>query len=254
MTSTQGKQVFVTGGGRGIGGALVRRLADCGYDVTFTYHASKALAEALAAELSSECPGQRFEARHLDLGDRAQVEATASDLAASAQLYAFVHNAGATYDALCAVMNQDRAAELMQVNFWSMTCLAASAMRPMIRARKGRIVSTGSITAMLGTAGNAAYAASKGAMQSYMKTLAVELAGKGVTVNVVAPGYVDTDMMAPYAGLRFGVEKQIPAGRYAQADEIAALIEYLLGADAGYVTGAVIPIDGGLSAAVGVGR
>ena len=103
-------------------------------------------------------------------------------------------------------------------------------------------------------AGNATYAATKGAMLAYIRTLAVEVARKNVTVNYIAPGYVDTDLMVPYAEYRDKVEAQLPLGRFAGADEIAGLVRYLLSAESGYVTGSVYTIDGGLSAALAVSR
>jgi 3-oxoacyl-[acyl-carrier protein] reductase len=245
------KRVVVTGGARGIGAAVVRRVAASGYNVLFTYHGSQDKALGLLDELKAEWPEQDFAARQLDLGMRTEVEAFAGELLKSTDLYGFVHNAGMSYDALCALIKQDRAEALMQVNFWSLTKLAASAIRPMMRAKAGRVVAVGSVTAWKGTPGNAAYAASKGAIHAYIKTLAMELSGKGVTANAVAPGFVDTDLMAPYAAQRSIAEKQIPLGRYAQPQEIAGLIGYLLSEEAGYITGDIIPIDGGLGAGGG---
>jgi 3-oxoacyl-[acyl-carrier protein] reductase len=243
-----GKLVVVTGGARGIGEAIVRRAAADGFDVLFTYRGSKDKADALAAALKADHPEQTFEARAVDMGERSQVEAFAGELMKVPPLYGLVHNAGMSYDALCALINQDKAEALFQVNFWSLTRLAASAIRPMIRAKTGRVVAIGSITAWRGTPGNAAYAASKGAIHAYIKTLAMELAGKGVTANAVAPGYVDTDLMTPYAAMRTQAEAKIPVGRYARPEEVAALVGYLLSEDGGYMTGAVLPIDGGLGA------
>ena len=142
----------------------------------------------------------------------------------------------------------------MQVNFWSLTRLAKTVMRGMIRARAGRIVAIGSVAALRGNPGNAAYAASKGALLSYCRTLAVETAKRGITVNYVAPGFIDTDMLAPYAAYREQMEKQIPAGRFAQPEEIAALAAFLMSPAAAYITGAVLPVDGGLTATIGVQR
>lgn len=167
-------------------------------------------------------------------------------------LYALVHNAGGVYDALVAILRQDEAERLMQINFWSLTRLAAASVRPMIRARSGRIVCIGSLAALHGMRGNGAYAASKGAMLSYVKTAAIEFARKGVTVNFVAPGYVDTNLLAAYAAQRRALEQQIPAGRFARPREIAAMVQYLLEPDAGYVTGTVMTVDGGVSAGVAI--
>lgn len=251
MVTDMSKQVVVTGGARGIGAAIVRRVAASGCDVLFTYRGSQDSAAELLDDLKSKWPEQKFSARQLDLGIRADVEVFAGELLKTADLYGFVHNAGMSYDALCALINQDRAEALMQVNFWSLTKLAGAAIRPMMRAKAGRVVAVGSVTAWKGTPGNAVYAASKGAIHAYIKTLAMELSGKGVTANAVAPGFVDTDMMAPYAAQRGAAEKQIPLGRFAQPQEIAGLIGYLLSEDAGYITGDIIPIDGGLGAGGG---
>lgn len=246
------KLVLVTGGGRGIGEQIVRTLASAGYDVAFTYRSAAVEADALSRALREQYPVQTFTSLRADLKVREEVEALAADMVDGPELYGFVHNAGASYDALGAMIDQARAEELMQVNFWSMTRLIKAAVRSMMRAKSGRIVGIGSITAHRGAQGNATYAATKGAMASYMKSLSVEVARKGVTVNVVGPGYVDTEMLAPYKANREAVEKQIPAGRFASPDEIASLVCYLLAPQAAYITGAEIPIDGGLTAAIGI--
>lgn len=248
----QEKRVLVTGGGRGIGEAIVEELAVAGYDVTFTYRSAVDEAEALTQRLQGLHRAQSFSNIKVDLADKAQVEKLAEQVADGPALYGFVHNAGATADALAALIDQARAEMLMQVNFLSMTQLIKAAMRPMMRARSGRIVGVGSITANRGAQGNAAYAATKGAMASYMKTLAIEIARKGVTANIITPGYVDTEMIAAFAEKRAEVEKQIPTGRYARTQEIASLVRYLLSSDAVSITGAEIAIDGGLSAVIGI--
>ena len=151
-------------------------------------------------------------------------------------------------------MSQAKAEAAMQINFWSFSRLTKGLLRSMMRAREGRIIAIGSVAAMQGNPGNAAYAASKGALASYCRTLAMETARRGITVNVVAPGFIDTAMMAPYADYRAQMEKQIPAGRFAQTHEIASIVAYLAGPDAAYVTGAILPVDGGLSASLGIQR
>jgi 3-oxoacyl-[acyl-carrier protein] reductase len=124
----------------------------------------------------------------------------------------------------------------------------------MMRARTGRIVGIGSVAALEGNQGNAAYAATKGAMLSYVRTLAVETAKRGITVNYVAPGFIDTDMLAPYANYREQMQKQIPAGRFARPEDIAGLVGFLVSPGAAYITGAVLPIDGGLTATIAFQR
>ncbi|HEY7383990.1 MAG TPA: SDR family oxidoreductase, partial [Beijerinckiaceae bacterium] len=189
----------------------------------------------------------------VDLAEKASLDIFCDAIEKDAY-FGLVHNAGQPYDALAAMMAQDKAEAAMQVNFWSLTRLAKTVMRGMIRARAGRIVAIGSAAALQGNPGNAAYAASKGALLSYCRTLAIETAKRGVTVNYVAPGFIDTDMMTPYAAYRADMEKQIPAGRFAAPDEIAGAVAFLLSPPAAYITGAVVPVDGGLTAMIGVHR
>ena len=124
----------------------------------------------------------------------------------------------------------------------------------MMRARNGRIVTVGSVIGQVASQGNVAYGASKAALLAYVKGLAIESAKRGVTVNYVAPGFVDTEMMAPFAAYRSATESRVPAGRFARAEEIAAVVGFLVSAEASYVNGAYIPVDGGLTASAGIPR
>ena len=246
-------RVLVTGGGKGVGAAIVRALAAAGHDVDFTYRSSGEAAKALASDLMQTHPGRSIKAHEVDLADKAALEAFCETIEGES-FFGLVHNAGQPYDALAAMMQQDKAEAAMQVNFWSFTRIAKALMRGMIRAKAGRIVAIGSVAALQGNPGNAAYAASKGALISYCRTLSVETAKRGVTVNVIAPGFIDTDMMAPYAAYRDNMEKQIPAGRFAKPEEIAGLAAFLMSDPAAYITGTVLPIDGGLTSMLGVHR
>lgn len=248
------RKVLVTGGGRGIGDAIVRGVAANGFDVHFTYRSSEDEAKALVEELTAAYPEQTIEATKVDLANRDDVDNFADNLGDGDAFYGVVHNAGMPYDALVAMLDQEKAETLMQVNFWSMTRIIKAAVRPMLRAKEGRIIGIGSITHQLGTPGNATYAASKGAMLSFLKTLSAEVARKGVTANTIAPGYVDTEMMAAYPEQKAKAEAQIPLKRFARPDEIASLVSFLLSDGAGYITGNVIPIDGGLSTATPISR
>jgi 3-oxoacyl-[acyl-carrier protein] reductase len=246
-------RVLVTGGAKGVGAAIVRALAAGGYDVDFTYRSSGDAGAALTTELAAAHPERKVNAHAVDLGDTAALDAFCESLEGES-FYGFVHNAGQPYDALAAMMAQDKAEAVMQVNFWSFARLAKALIRGMVRARTGRIVAIGSAAALQGNPGNAAYAASKGALLSYCRTLTVETAKRGITVNYLAPGFIDTDMLAPYAAYREQMEKQIPAGRFARPEEIAGLAAFLMSPAAAYITGAVLPVDGGLTAMIGVQR
>lgn len=246
-------KILVTGGAKGVGAAIVRALAAAGHDVDFTFRSSADQAKALAEEIAASHPGRSIVALPLDLSDKEALDAFC-EAREGETYFGLVHNAGQPYDSLAAMMVQDKAEAAMQVNFWAFTRLAKSLMRTMIRARAGRIVAIGSVAALRGNPGNAAYAASKGALISYAKTLAVETGKRGVTVNVIAPGFVDTDMMAPYAAYRDKMQGQIPAGRFARPEEVAGLAAFLMSEPAAYISGTVLPIDGGLTAQLGVHR
>jgi 3-oxoacyl-[acyl-carrier protein] reductase len=247
------KRILVTGGAKGVGAAIVRALVEAGHDVDFTYRASGDAAHALVDDLQGAHPGQAIRAHSVDLADKGSLDIFCEAIEGET-FFGLVHNAGQPYDVLAAMMAQDKAEAAMQVNFWSFARLAKAVVRGMIRARTGRIVAIGSVAALQANAGNAAYAASKGALLSYARTLAIESAKRGVTVNVVAPGFVDTDMMTPYAAYRAEMEKQIPAGRFAKPEEVAGLVAFLMTPTAAYVTGAVLPVDGGVTAMIGVHR
>jgi NAD(P)-dependent dehydrogenase (short-subunit alcohol dehydrogenase family) len=242
---------LVIGGRRGIGAAVVAALAEGGFDVTFTVRGD---AEAQLADLKTRHPNRSFATRSLDLSNRAEIETLAGELEDGAALDALVQVGGTTYDRLAAMMEQGAAEALMQVNFWSFARLARAAIRPMTRARAGRIIAIGSVVGQQASQGNAAYGASKSALLAFVKTLAIETARRGVTVNYIAPGFVDTDMMAPFAAHRAATESRVPAGRYARPDEIAAVAAFLASPAASYITGAMIPVDGGLTASLGVPR
>ncbi|PWR18911.1 SDR family NAD(P)-dependent oxidoreductase [Zavarzinia compransoris] len=232
-----GYPVLVTGGTGGIGSAIVRRLSADGYQVTFTWRRDEAAAAALAAETGAE-------AHRLDLADRAAVATFAETLqAAEEPFYGFVHNAGATHDALAATLDVERAAAVMEVNLFAFMGLVKGVVRGMTAARQGRIVAIGALAATRAAAGNGAYAASKAALEAYVRTLMTEVARRGVTANVVAPGWVETAMAGEVPPQ---LARAIPAQRLGKAAEVANAVAFLLRGEASYVNGTTLTVDGGL--------
>ena len=243
-------RALVIGGRRGIGAAVVRTLAARGWAVTYTYRSEPDGLE----EMRAAAPDAAIEAVRLDLADRAAVDAIAETQERAPAWDAMVQVGGATYDALAAMMDQDRAEQIMQVNHFAFVRLSRAVVRPMIRARSGSIVAIGSVMAQVASQGNAAYSATKAALLAHVRTLAIETARRGVRVNYVAPGFVDTEMMEPFATHRAVLEARIPAARFAKPEEVATVVAFLVSPNASYVNGAVIPVDGGLTASLGITR
>ncbi len=228
------RPVLVVGGASGLGARPSAR-SRAGHDVTFTYRSSAAKAEALAAELAQAHPDRTIAARPLDLSDRAAVEAFCEAVEGEG-FYGYVHNAGQSADALAAMLDRDRrggdAGQFLVADPDRQGAGARHDPGTHRPHRRGRFVA-----ALQANAGNAAYAATKGALIAYCRTLAIESAKRGVTVNVIAPGFIDTEMLAPYAAHRAGIERQIPLGRFAAPDEVAALAAFLIGEGGAYITG-----------------
>lgn len=249
--SSQSKVVLVTGGARGIGWATVQAFLEAGWNV--------ALGDIDAGEAhrrSSEYP-QRVLPIHLDVTDRAVVErAVAETIARWGRLDALVNNAGIQrHSPLEDLAPQDWSA-VLDVNLnGTLHCLQAAA-RVMLEQGSGAIVNLASVAATRGAAGRSPYAASKAAIVSLTKTAAVEWSARGVRVNAVAPGYVETDLVrSAIAEGRISLEPilaRIPAGRLATPDEIAKAIRFLCTDDASYITGHVLHVDGGFEADYGV--
>ncbi|MBO0770940.1 MAG: 3-oxoacyl-ACP reductase FabG [Actinobacteria bacterium] len=228
------RSVLVTGGNRGIGLAIARRLAAAGDTVTVTSRSGE--------------PVEGLTVAGCDVRDSAAVdEAFTAVEAAQGAVEVLVANAGINHDQLLALMTEDDFTSVVDTNLTGAYRVARRAVRGMMRLRRGRLIFISSVVGLLGSGGQANYAASKAGLVGLARSLARELGSRNITSNVVAPGFVATDMTESLAADRkAAILAGIPLARMATADEVAGVVEFLAGDDGAYITGAVIPVDGGL--------
>lgn len=228
------RSVLVTGGNRGLGLAIATRHAKAGERVAVTYR--------------TEPPAGDFLAVQCDVTDPDSVEAAVTTVEAQqGPVEVLVANAGITQDGLALRMTDEQFAATLETNLVGAFRVARRTLRGMLSARTGRIIFISSVNALSGAAGQANYAASKAGLIGMARSLARELGPRGITANVVAPGYAHTDMTSALSGAVLeDVVSRIPLRRLAEPEEVAAVVEFLTSADAAYVTGAVVPVDGGL--------
>ena len=229
-----GRSVLVTGGNRGIGLAIARRLAADGDSISVTSRAGD--------------PVDGLAVVPCDVRDAGSVDAAFKQVEVEqGPVEVLVANAGITHDQLLALMSEDDFTSVLDTNLTGAYRVAKRAVRGMVRARKGRLIFISSVVGLYGSAGQANYAASKAGLVGFARSLARELGSRGITANVVAPGFVDSDMTAALPEDRKAtILGAVPLARYAAPREVAGVVSFLAGDDAAYITGAVIPVDGGL--------
>lgn len=243
MFDLTGKNALITGASGGIGGAIAKSLHAQGATVGLSGTRVEPL-EALAAEL-----GERAYVLPCNLSDaEAVTELPKAAIAAMGSVDILVNNAGITRDNLFMRMSDDEWSSVLEVNLTSTMRLCKGAIRGMMKARWGRIINISSIVGSTGNPGQANYAASKAGVVGMSKSIAYEVASRGITVNCVAPGFITTSMTDKLNDdQKSGILTQVPAGRMGEADEIAAAVVFLASTEAGYMTGATLHVNGGMA-------
>ena len=235
----------MTGASRGIGRAIAERLAEDGRLVVLVSRNRESLEEVRQSIKSN---GGQAEIRPCDVGDGEALSSMIEEVGSThGRLDILVNNAGITRDGLLLRMTDEDFDEVMRVNLRSTFVACRAAARSMMRGRFGRIINIGSVTGLMGNAGQANYAAAKAGLVGFTKTVAREFGNKGITANVVAPGFVETDMTADLpADRKDEVARTLPARRFGRPEEIAHIVASLADDRGGYVTGQVLVVDGGL--------
>ncbi len=242
-----GKTALVTGAGRGIGKAIAKKLASLGATVVVNYSGSKEKAEETVAEIVAA--GGSAEAIQCDVSDfKACEELAKSVVAKYGKLDILVNNAGVTRDGLLMGMSEDDYDRVLDTNLKGAFNMTRHFSRVFLKQRSGRIINISSVSGVMGNAGQANYSASKAGLIGLTKSVARELAGRGVCVNAVAPGFIETDMTnAMKEDAKTKLIENIPLGRIGKPDDIAEAVAFLAGDASSYITGQVLCVDGGMA-------
>ena len=246
MFRLDGKVAVVTGGSRGIGRAICVALGQAGAHVVVNYAGNEAAARDTVTAVAAA--GGKAEIKQFDVGDEGAVQAVFKDLeSAHKRIDILVNNAGIALDQLLVRVKKEELDRTFTTNLAGTLYCAKAAMRTMMRAKAGRVINLSSVVAESGNPGQAVYAASKAGIIGLTKTLAREYASRGITVNAVAPGFIDTDMTSslPEAAQK-GIIEQTPLGRVGKPEEVAAAVLFLASDEASYITGQVLRVNGGM--------
>ncbi|WP_159566435.1 3-oxoacyl-ACP reductase FabG [Budvicia diplopodorum] len=237
-----GKIALVTGASRGIGRAIAEKLVSEGATVIGTATSEK------GAEAISEYLGKNGKGLALNVTDSASIETTLNTIRAEfGEIDILINNAGITRDNLLMRMKDDEWQDILDTNLTSVFRLSKAVMRAMMKKRYGRIITIGSVVGTMGNAGQTNYAAAKAGIIGFSKSLAREVASRGITVNVIAPGFIETDMTRALTDeQRSGILSQVPANRLGEAKEIASAAAFLASDEAGYITGETLNVNGGM--------
>jgi 3-oxoacyl-[acyl-carrier protein] reductase len=236
-------RALVTGGSGGIGAAICRRLAAAGLLVHVHANRSMPAAQSLAAQIVAA--GGRAAAVQFDVTDAAATRDALERMLADGPIQVLVNNAGIHEDAVFPGMSPEQWRRVIDVSVNGFYNVTQPLMLPMIRTRWGRIISISSVSALIGNRGQVNYAAAKGALNAATKALSLEVASRGITVNAVAPGIITTDMSTPTFDAA-AINDIVPMKRAGSPDEVASLVAFLASAEAGYITGQIISISGGM--------
>jgi 3-oxoacyl-[acyl-carrier protein] reductase len=242
-----GRVALVTGGSRGIGKAIVWALAKEGAKVAFVYRSNQEAADKLVSDL--ELDQHEALAIQADVKDKKQADAAVEKVLEKwEKVDILVNNAGIIRDGLLALMEEDMWTDVIETNLNSVYNFCHAVTRPMMSARYGRVINMSSVAASYSNPGQANYAASKGGVEGFTRCFATELARRGVTVNAVAPGFIETDMteaVVNAAGAQ--IKKAIPVRRLGRPDDISNAVVFLASEESSYITGQILTVDGGLS-------